>query len=87
MAQAPGIFTCGGTDMLRKMEGQMSPRRAEAEKQLDDMRVFMKAHRRRIEQYIAFRRDIGRRHLKSGENRCDLKEAPQWYTRPASKCT
>ncbi len=58
MAQTPGIFTCGGTDMLKKMEGRMSQRRAEAEKLLDDMLVFMKAYRRRIEQYIAFRREL-----------------------------
>lgn len=58
MAQTPGIFTCGGTDMLKKMEGRMSQRKAEAEKLLDGMVVFMKAYRRRIEQYIAFRREL-----------------------------
>ena len=58
MAQTPGIFTCGGTDMLKKMEGHVSERRAEAEKLLDGMVIFMKAYRRRIEQYSAFKRQL-----------------------------
>ena len=58
MAQTPGIFTCGGTDMLKKMEGRMTQNRAEAEKLLDDMLIFVTAYRRRVDQYIAFRREL-----------------------------
>jgi hypothetical protein len=58
MAQTPGIFTCGGTDMLKKMQDHISQRRAEAEKLLDGMVIFMKAYRRRIEQYSAFKRQL-----------------------------
>lgn len=58
MAQTPGIFTCGGTDMLKKMEGHVTERRVEAEKLLDGMVTFMNAYRRRIDQYSAFKRDL-----------------------------
>ncbi len=37
--------------MLKKMEGHMTERKAEAEKLLDGMVTFMNAYRRRIEQY------------------------------------
>ena len=58
MAQTPGIFTCGGTDMLKKMEGHITQDRARAEKLLGDMLIFVTAYRRRIEQFIAFRWDL-----------------------------
>jgi hypothetical protein len=58
MAQTPGIFTCGGTDMLKKMQDGISKRRPEAEKLLDGMVIFMNAYRRRIEQYSAFKRQL-----------------------------
>ncbi len=58
MTQTPGIFTCGGTDMLKKLEGPMSQHKAEVEKLLNDMLIFVTAYRRRIDQYIAFRREL-----------------------------
>jgi hypothetical protein len=58
MAQTPGIFTCGGTDMLKKMGDQITQRRADAEELLDDMLVFVTAYRQRIEQYITFKREL-----------------------------
>jgi hypothetical protein len=58
MTQTPGIFTCGGTDMLKKMEGRISRNQAEAEKHLSGMVTFMNAYRQRIDQYIAFRREL-----------------------------
>ena len=58
IAQTPGIFTCGGTDMLKKLEGRMSQHKAEAEKQINDMLIFVTAYRRRVDQYLAFKRDL-----------------------------
>jgi hypothetical protein len=57
MAQTPGIFTCGGTSMLKKLEGHVAQHRAEAEKHLDDMLVFVTAYHRRVEQYQTFKRE------------------------------
>jgi len=71
MAQTPGIFTCGGTDMLKKMEGHMTENRARAEKLLGDMLVFVTAYRRRIEQFIAFRRDLAAYLDAQGKQRPD----------------
>lgn len=58
ITQTPGIFTCGGTSLLKKLEGNMSQHKPEAEKLITDMLVFVKAYRARIEQYMAFKRDL-----------------------------
>jgi hypothetical protein len=59
IAQTPGIFTCGGTSLLKKLdEGHIGQHRPEALKLVEDMNVFVGAYRRRIEQYMAFKREL-----------------------------
>jgi hypothetical protein len=58
ITQTPGIFTCGGTSLLKKLEGSISKHKPEAEKLMGDMLVFVRAYRKRIDQYMAFKRDL-----------------------------
>ena len=61
--QTPGIFTCGGTTVLARLEEggkKITEHRQEAEKLIGDMLVFVKAYRRRIQQYMAFKQDVFR---------------------------
>jgi len=56
----PGIYTCAGTALLKKiMENyDQSKHKAEIDKVFNDMMIFVKHYRGRVEEYIAFRKEM-----------------------------
>jgi hypothetical protein len=55
-----GIYTCAGTALLKKiMENyDESKHKAEIDKVFNDMMIFVKHYRGRVEEYIAFRKEM-----------------------------
>ncbi len=56
----PGIYTCAGTALLKKtMENyDEAKHKAEIDKVFNDMLIFVRSYRGRVEEYIAFRKEM-----------------------------
>ena len=56
----PGVYTCAGTALLKKiMENyDEAKHKAEIDKVFNDMLIFVRHYRRRVEEYIAFRKEM-----------------------------
>jgi hypothetical protein len=56
----PGIYTCAGTALLKKiMENyDEAKHKAEIDKVFNDMLIFVRRYRGRVEEYIAFRKEM-----------------------------
>jgi hypothetical protein len=56
----PGVYTCAGTALLKKiMENyDEAKHKAEIDKVFNDMLIFVRRYRRRVEEYIAFRKEM-----------------------------
>jgi len=56
----PGIYTCAGTALLKNIMENYDPsqHKAEIDKVFNDMMIFVRRYRGRVEEYIAFRKEM-----------------------------
>ena len=56
----PGIYTCAGTALLKKImeDYDEAKHKAEIDKVFNDMLIFVRNYRGRVEEYIAFRKEM-----------------------------
>lgn len=56
----PGVYTCAGTALLKKITENYdeAKHRAEIDKVFNDMLIFVRHYRGRVEEYIAFRKEM-----------------------------
>ncbi|MGI6416098.1 MAG: hypothetical protein ACOX1P_10540 [Thermoguttaceae bacterium] len=56
----PGVYTCAGTALLKKImeDYDEAKHKAEIDKVFNDMLIFVRRYRGRVEEYIAFRKEM-----------------------------